>query len=352
MSNENENENNNKLRKFVNNCTKLNARNLNPIVRAVNELQMVVNADGSIGGNSEIAARLRDGRELGEILPNQVPTTGFEYYSSSSPDGRPAAAGDNWVHYLTMSHTSSHPWAAQLALPMQMDGRICFRRTGAAMPYGNWRQLAWLEDVNATLPLSGGRTMTGNIQFSDTGATVGNWRGIFGTIAANDNWTIRGYTDTNGSNEGALEIATGDDGNEPIFVRQYGSSAPTQGSIPGGVALNVQDANPATATNRRTATLLGRNGQTVFPVSVDAPVIRENGQRVLTQVTADARYLQQTGGTITGDLTGTGNITANGRISDTRGALGTISVGGNINENRRSNVDFRLEGGTLHITTS
>lgn len=41
-----------------------------------------------------------------------------------------------------------------------------------------------------------------------------------GQVGDNDYWRV--YGNTAGSNQGYLEIATGDDGNEPIYVRQYG----------------------------------------------------------------------------------------------------------------------------------
>lgn len=103
------------------------------------------------------------------------------------------------------------------------------------------------------LPLSGG-TLTGNIYFSNstqttlTGTTP---RGIYATIADNDGWRIVGY---GSSNSGALEIATADDGNEPIYVRQYSGGG-------GGTGYN---------TIARTATLLDGSGNTSFPGTVSA----------------------------------------------------------------------------------
>lgn len=96
------------------------------------------------------------------------------------------------------------------------------------------------------LPLSGG-TMTGNISFSNyTGTTLTSYipRGLYGIIADNDYWRIVGY---GSSNNGALEIATADDGTEPIYVRQYS-----------GVFSTVV----------RTATLLDGSGNTSFPNQV------------------------------------------------------------------------------------
>ena len=70
---------------------------------------------------------------------------------------------------------------------------------------------------------------------------------VTGTMASNDYFRIR----IGGSNDsGYAEIATADNGNDPIYVRQYGSRF-------------------TTAT--RTATILDSNGNTSFPGTVTAP---------------------------------------------------------------------------------
>lgn len=97
---------------------------------------------------------------------------------------------------------------------------------------------------NNYLPLTGG-TLSGSILFSDSGLVH---RGIQGIMATNDIWRISGAGTAVDS--GYLEIATGDNGNEPIYVRQYSSG------------------NFGTLT--RTATLLDASGNTVFPGVVSA----------------------------------------------------------------------------------
>lgn len=70
---------------------------------------------------------------------------------------------------------------------------------------------------------------------------------VAGTMASSDNFRIR----IGGSNDaGYAEIATADNGNEPIYIRQYGSGF-------------------TTAT--RTATILDGSGNTSFPGTVTAP---------------------------------------------------------------------------------
>ena len=93
------------------------------------------------------------------------------------------------------------------------------------------------------LPLSGG-TLTGDLLFSNSGTT---FRQIKGTCGDNDFWRIGGGS--TGSNAGYMEIATADDGTEPIYVRQYSGTF---------------------STITRTATLLDGSGNTSFPGTVAA----------------------------------------------------------------------------------
>ena len=93
------------------------------------------------------------------------------------------------------------------------------------------------------LPLSGG-TLTGDLLFSNSGTT---FRQIRGTCGDNDFWRIGGGA--TGSNAGYMEIATADDGTEPIYVRQYSGTF---------------------STITRTATLLDGSGNTSFPGTVAA----------------------------------------------------------------------------------
>lgn len=93
--------------------------------------------------------------------------------------------------------------------------------------------------THSYLPLSGG-TLTGNLSFSNSGT---GFRGInYGTMGDNDQWRIGGAA--TGSNGGYMEIATANDGNEPIYVRQY---------------------TGVFGTVKRTLTLLDANGYSIFP---------------------------------------------------------------------------------------
>lgn len=75
----------------------------------------------------------------------------------------------------------------------------------------------------------------------------------FGTMAANDYARIRVYGK---DDNGALEIATADGGNEPIYARQYSG------------AYDWPNGRPGTVTNE--AAILDSNGNTKFPKNVTA----------------------------------------------------------------------------------
>jgi len=60
----------------------------------------------------------------------------------------------------------------------------------------------------------GGDTMTGDLLFSNSATTTRQIRGIVGD---NDYWRVAGGATA--ANAGWMEIATADDGNEPIYVR-------------------------------------------------------------------------------------------------------------------------------------
>lgn len=101
--------------------------------------------------------------------------------------------------------------------------------------------------THSYIPMSGNTgaySITGNLEFSDAG-TSGGFKGVVGKCGTNDYWRVGGLGVA--SNDGRMEIATSDDANEPIYVRQYS-----------GVY----------STLVRSATLLDANGNTSFPGSV------------------------------------------------------------------------------------
>ena len=105
------------------------------------------------------------------------------------------------------------------------------------------------DHTHSYIPLGGSSSITGNLEFSNSGTTA---RGVIGTMGDNDFWRIVGGATA--TNAGYLEIATADDANEPIYVRQYGSGK--------------------FGTLTRTATLLDGSGNTSFPGTVTAPTFK------------------------------------------------------------------------------
>lgn len=75
-----------------------------------------------------------------------------------------------------------------------------------------------------TSTFSLGNAISGSyLLFSNTGNTDGVAKGIGGVVGGNDGWVLRGYQTA--ANKGNIELATGDDGDEGIYVRQYYGSA-------------------------------------------------------------------------------------------------------------------------------
>jgi len=99
-----------------------------------------------------------------------------------------------------------------------------------------------------------GDTATGAIRSTAGKATVSGavTEQFGGDMASNDKWRI-GVGGT-ASDAGFLEIATADNGSEPIYVRQYSSAS-----------------GNSYATKVREVALLDGTGKTTFPVSVTAP---------------------------------------------------------------------------------
>lgn len=92
---------------------------------------------------------------------------------------------------------------------------------------------------------------------------------LIGRMAENDAWIIRGLAENiqNGANNtwtrvdnGALDIATADNGNEPIYVTQYEG-----GKIPSIDQASLEAWDTCFSTIKRRAVLLGRSGETSFP---------------------------------------------------------------------------------------
>lgn len=140
---------------------------------------------------------------------------------------------------------------------------------------------------------SGSQWVNGNLLFTDiTGNTADtgmNLKGIYGRIGGNNGWRIAGGARAN--NAGYLEIATCDDMNEPIYVRQYGDG----GDWNGYVSL------------ARTFTLLDAAGRSRAPELFEAKKVHVNSKLDQNVAIADIGYQFQ--------VTGTSNFTGSVDIS-------------------------------------
>ena len=137
----------------------------------------------------------------------------------------------NWVKELVFTDTK-----------ISNASTADYAKNSAALGGSSLSQILASAGGGKYLPLAGG-TMTGTLNFS-------NGVGITGTMASNDQWRIIGG---GSSDSGYLEIATRDNANEPIYVRQYTAFTST------GL--------------KRTATLLDGNGNTSFPGRVSASTL-------------------------------------------------------------------------------
>lgn len=165
-----------------------------------------------------------------------------------------------------------------------------------------------------TIGSSSGDTVTvnsqvaGEITFNNNSTTTS--RGVTGIVGVNDFWRFGGAAAA-GDSTGYAEIASGDDGTEPIYVRQYTGSTAT-----------------------RTATLLDASGDTQLPgeLTVTGDVIRKStGTTVISfsgtnlttlagDVTIAGNTIRSNGNTpalelLGADVTAQGNLTVTGDLT-------------------------------------
>ena len=149
--------------------------------------------------------------------------------------------------------------------------------------------------TDAAQTIYGEKTLTSNLRFANV--TTGT-RGIVGTIADNNYWRVVGRADK--TNEGYLEIATGDDANEPIYMRQYS-----------GVFGTV----------KRTFTILDGSGCSRAPELFEAKKVHVNSKLNQSTAIADISYQFQ--------VTGTSNFTDTVNISGVTNHHNNIQIDAN-----------------------
>ncbi|MCM1356907.1 MAG: hypothetical protein NC212_10950 [Staphylococcus sp.] len=238
-----------------------NELNVNGVIKGTSFIKsggtasQFLKADGSVDGNAYLVVNgVTSDQDIDGAWINCVKT--FD----PIPTGTPPIEIAN-ITMLSLGNTLSR--RKQLAFTYSEDS-IYYRRCVNAgftpwvklLHTGNFASLLDGRYVNKT-----GDTMTGDLLFSDCGTGI---RQIRFMCATNDYGRVAvGGTATN---EGFIEIATGDDGTEPIYARQYGG---------------------AFTTLRRTATLLDGNGNTAFPGKVNASYFTANTTTLCTNLNAD-----------------------------------------------------------------
>lgn len=164
-------------------------------------------------------------------------------------------------------------------------------------------------DTGYKLLVDGNQWVNGNLLFTDiTGNTTDtgmSLKGIYGCIGDNDGWRIAGGA--RAGNAGYLEIATCDDMDEPIYVRQYGGG----GSWNGYVSL------------ARTFTLLDAAGRSRAPELFEAKKVHVNSLSDQSVAIADIGYQFQ--------VTGTSNFTGSVDISGITTHHNHIQIDANYN---------------------
>lgn len=149
--------------------------------------------------------------------------------------------------------------------------------------------------TDAAQGIYGEKTLHENLRFANVTTGI---RGIVGTIADNDYWRVVGHADK--TNEGYLEIATGDDANEPIYMRQYS-----------GVFGTV----------KRTFTVLDGSGRSRAPELFEAKKVHVNSKLNQSTAIADISYQFQ--------VTGTSNFTDTVNISGVTNHHNNIQIDAN-----------------------
>lgn len=188
--------------------------------------------------------------------------------------------------------------------------------------------------AHSYLPLSGG-TLTGSLLFSNSGTTL---RGMQGTMGDNDQWRVMGGATA--SNAGFLEIATSDDGNEPIYVRQFNNGV--FGTLVHSITL--MDGSGNQTFNTVTAAALKKSGGTSSQfLKADGSV---DGNSYLTTGTASSTYVKKSGDTMTGLLTAKTSASHSGvKLGDTY----LTAISGNVIFQNNSTIRFGADSWDYNV---
>lgn len=150
--------------------------------------------------------------------------------------------------------------------------------------------------------------------------TTSNLIGITGTVAntANDGdaWFVGGYSINGETNNGAMVLATANNGNEPIYVRQYTGSSFT---------------NVGSNTINRELTLLDSSGNTVLAnnLQVTGNTIKKSGGTDVITFSGTNLTTLAGGAVVTADLAvNGGDITTSATTANLFTTATTVNIGG------------------------
>jgi hypothetical protein len=246
-----------------------------------------ITSAGTITGASG-ALTSRDNRTISPSEDNAGQLK-FGFTSWANNDGAPYA---DYLHLRSYTDSSGGNDNLVMFLKSGIGMRIYQQSFGSSTAYSSFKDIAFTDGTNASG--TWGINITGNSTSVINTVTGTNTAELVrGNMADNDHFRI--LVGGTGNNAGYAEIATADDGTEPIYVRQY---------------------TGVFSTLIRTATLLDGSGNTSFPGTITGSSIIKNGGTSSQFLKADGSvdsntyvtggpFLPLTGGTLTGPLGGT-----------------------------------------------
>ena len=201
---------------------------------------------GSLSGNADTATELQTPRTINGTYFSGVSNITTSYWGLSR---------NIYIQDATEAHTGAAVSVngsvnVNLKLPSTITATLV-GNASSATKLATARTL-WGQSFNGTANVSGAMSGVGNISMTDNAI-------LKGIMAANDYWQIHG---TGSSDAGAMYIETGDNGNEPIYVRQLSTSSVATHSITLMDGSGNQTFNAVTASGMFTA-----NGGITVPSS-------------------------------------------------------------------------------------
>ena len=267
----------------------------------------VGNLTGNVTGNATSATKLQTTRTINGTPFNGTANITTANWGTARDVSIQDADGTNTSSAVKVNGSSAHTLKLPSTIKATLTGDVTGNLTGNVT--GNATSATKLQTARSLWGnnFDGSQNLSGNIHFTNddlTGVVVG----AIGKVGNNDFWRVGGGATANDS--GFMELATADNGNEPIYVRQYTGEY---------------------TTITRTATLLDASGNTQFPGTVTATAF----YGTVTGNASSATKLQ-TARTINGtSFNGTANITTanwgtarNISITDGTNTSTAVSVNG------------------------